>query len=171
MNATARAALTGGAEWLTQFIMSNSARYRLHESLGYQLSVAARLQERRLDEGLKGLGLTRITWCVLLAVGNENLLHPSEIAEFVGIDRTATSRALRQMEAAGMIARETGTDDRRMTSVKLTDLGCTLLARGTPLAQQNNAVMESHLTAKESVQLRQLLRKMREGEDVALPGL
>ncbi len=135
------------------------------------MSVAARLQERRLDEGLKALGLTRITWCVLLAVGNENLIHPSEIADFVGIDRTATSRALRQMEAAGMIARQTGADDRRMTAVHLTDLGRRLLQRGTPLAQANNAIMENRLSPQESAQLRQLLRQMREGEDVALPRL
>ena len=145
--------------------------YRLHQSLGYHLSVAARLQERRLDEGLKALGLTRITWCVLLAVGNEGLVHPSEIADFVGIDRTATSRALRQMEAAGMIARKTGANDRRMTAVRLTDRGCTLLQRGTPLAQANNAIMESRLSPQESARLLQLLRLMREGEEVALPRL
>ena len=52
--------------------MAERIKYRLQQSLGYQLSVASRLQERRLDDGLKELGLTRITWCVLLAVGNED---------------------------------------------------------------------------------------------------
>lgn len=151
--------------------MKQPDRYRLHQSLGYQLSVAARLQERRLDEGLKTLGLTRTMWCVLLAVGNEDLAHPSGIAEFVGIDRTATSRALRQMEAAGMIARKTGTDDRRMTTVRLTDRGGALLQQGTPLAEANNAMMANRLIPSENALLRQLLHKLREGEDVALPRL
>ena len=78
--------------------------YRLHNSLGYRLSRVARIQERRLDLGLRRIGLTRTTWCVLLAVGNEGLSQPSDIAEFIGIDRTATSRALRQMEADDLIA-------------------------------------------------------------------
>ncbi len=151
--------------------MTDRDRYRLHESLGYQLSVAARLQERRLDDGMKELGLTRITWCVLLAVGNEALTHPSEIAGFVGIDRTATSRALRQMESAGLIARQAGLGDRRMTTVHLTGKGADLLDSGTPLARANNAIMQDRLTPKETEILRRLLRKTHEGEDTALPRL
>ncbi|MBD3677617.1 MAG: MarR family transcriptional regulator [Rhodobacteraceae bacterium] len=146
-------------------------RYRLHQSLGYQLSVTSRIQERRLDEGLKELGLTRITWCVLLAVGNEDLEHPSAIAEFVGIDRTATSRALRQMEEDGLIARRTGTGDRRTTSVRLTDKGSRYLDRGTPLAESNNAILESKLTTSELAELRRLLKKVREGQEVPLTRL
>ena len=146
-------------------------KYRLHNSVGYQLSMAARIQERRLDEGLKTLGLTRQSWCVLLAVGNEGLIHPSEIAEFVGIDRTATSRMLRQMEAAKFIARTTGLGDRRMTSVKLTKIGREALAKGTPIAMSNNRVMAERLTSDEENELARLLRKVREGEDIPLSGI
>jgi len=151
--------------------MSEPNKYRLQESLGYQLSIASRLQERRLDEGLKPLGLTRITWCILLAVGNEDLLRPSEIAEFVGIDRTATSRALRKMEGDGMIARRGGTDDRRKKAVDLTDLGLDLLQRGTPLAQDNNTQTERNLDMNERAELYRLLSLIRTGDDLALSRL
>jgi DNA-binding MarR family transcriptional regulator len=147
--------------------------YRLHASLGYQLSLSARLQERRLEEGLRGLGLTRVTWCVLLAVGNEGLVHPSDIAGFVGVDRTVTSRALRQMEAAGLIERAAGSasghGDRRTTTVRLTDAGRDRLAQGTPLAEANNRAMEAHLTADEAAQLRRLLACVRKGDTRPLP--
>jgi len=149
--------------------MSNDAPYRLHASLGYQLSLTARIQEKRLEDGLRALGLTRILWCVLLAVGHEKLRHPSAIAEFVGIDRTATSRALRQMETAGLIARKSGTGDRRTTSVTLTATGRDLLAQGTPLAQDNNARMLARLTASELADLHRLLHKVRQGDTAALP--
>ncbi len=145
--------------------------YRLHASLGYHLSLAARLQERRLDDALKALGLTRITWCVLLAVGNEGLHQPSDIAAFVGIDRTATSRALRQMEAAGMIARGTGTGDGRTRSVALTDMGCDLLAKGTPMAERNNAIMEERLGTPDRDRLVTLLTRLTAGEDTPLTEL
>lgn len=143
-------------------------RYRLHASLGYNLSLAARLQERRLDEALKSIGLTRTTWCILLAVGNENLHQPSDIARFIGIDRTATSRALRQMQEAGLIERETGTDDRRTTTVSLTPEGRGLIAKGTPFAIGNNRVMRSKLTAREYDALVRLLGKLTEGEVAGL---
>ena len=142
--------------------------YRLHASLGYNLSLAARLQERRLDEALKALELTRTTWCVLLAVGNQGLQRPSEIARFVGIDRTATSRALRYMETAGLVARETGDTDRRTTRVTLTELGRQRIAEGTPLAIANNDAMRRKLSAAEHKQLVKLLSQLTEGENAEL---
>lgn len=144
--------------------------YRLHASLGFRLSRAARIQERRLDDGLKELGLTRTTWCILLAIGNEALVRPSEIAAFVGIDRTATSRALRQMEDARLIARKSGTGDGRTRSVGLTALGQTRLAEGTPLAIANNAAMSDRLSDAELAELKRLLDKLIEGQP-ALPKL
>lgn len=138
--------------------------YRLHASLGYHLSRAARVQERRLDDGLRTLGLTRTTWCILLAVGNEGLAQPSEIAEFVGVDRTATSRALRGMEEAGLIFRRSGDGDGRTTEVTLTQLGRDHLDRGTPMAVRNNAVMDARLAPGEAEELKRLLGKLFEGE-------
>ena len=67
--------------------------YRLHDSLGYQLSVTARLHKSRFDDMLKEMGLTRTTWCVLLAVCTEGLSRPSEIAGFIGIDRNLGQEA------------------------------------------------------------------------------
>lgn len=145
--------------------------YRLHTSLGYHLSLTSRMQERRLEEKLKVLGLTRITWAVLLGVGNEGLTQPSEIAGFVGIDRTATSRALRQMEEAGLIARASGTGDRRTTRVDLTDLGRERLVQGTPMAVESSEVMASRLSPDEHAELERLLEKLRGGEALALKSI
>lgn len=139
--------------------------YRLHASLLYQLTLTSRMQERRLDEGLKALGLTRISWCALLAVENEALSQPSEIAEFIGIDRTAMSRILRQMEATGLVARRPARGpDRRRTEVALTDAGRDLLWRATPVAEDNARHFLSKLPPEGREALRHLLACLREGE-------
>ncbi|WP_343079702.1 MarR family winged helix-turn-helix transcriptional regulator [Ostreiculturibacter nitratireducens] len=139
--------------------------YRLHSSLLYQLTLTSRLQERRLDEGLRALGLTRISWCALLAVGNEALTQPSAIAEFIGIDRTAMSRTLRQMEAQGLIERRAGAGrDRRQTEVALTETGQERLLRATPVAEENARHFLSKLPEGGAEQLRSLMACLREGE-------
>jgi DNA-binding MarR family transcriptional regulator len=148
--------------------MDTTGPYRLHASLGYHLSIAARQQERRLDEALKTIGLTRTTWCVLLAVGNEGLSQPSDIAGFVGIDRTATSRALRQMEADGLLARSSGTEDRRTRRVELTDKGRAAIIAATPFARANAATMAEQLDAGEQEALIRLLAKLRPADDAPL---
>lgn len=145
--------------------------YRLHESLGYRLSIASRLQERRLDDGLRALGLTRTTWCVLLAVGNEGLTQPSDIAQFVGIDRTATSRALRNLESDGLVTRASGSGDRRTRNVSLSAKGCAALSAGTPLARANGQAMFDRLGKEDHARLIELLDKLIEGETRALDRL
>lgn len=151
--------------------MEEDTAYRLHQSLGYHLSVAARQQERRLDEALRRLGLTRITWCILLATGNEGLTQPSEIAEFVGIDRTATSRALRGMEADGLLKRASGTEDRRTRRVVLTPKGRDLIAKGSVHARENAAHMSQALSGEEEAELKRLLIKLHAAGGGPLPGL
>ena len=151
--------------------MPNATSYQLHASLGYQLSLAARIQERRLEEQLKTLGLTRTAWCVLLAVGNEGLKQPSDIARFIGIGRTAASRALRQMEADGLVERDAGAGDGRTRSVELTALGSSRLAKGMPMARENNAVMEARLGDRGREDLIRLLRKTHAGDHASLSKL
>jgi MarR family transcriptional regulator for hemolysin len=147
--------------------MSVPTTYRLHEALGYRLTVAARRVERRFETALKTLGLTRITWCVLLAVGEEGHRHPSEIADFIGIDRTAASRALRGMEAEGLITRDDGRVDRRNTRVSLTDKGRERLARALPLAVASRNATEARLAPGDREALLTLLDKL--GADDAEP--
>lgn len=130
----------------------------------YQLTLTSRLQERRLEEGLRRLGLTRLSWCVLLAVEVEGCSQPSEIAQFIGIDRTATSRALRQMEAKGWLARHTGAADRRTTRVALTVEGAALLAKAVPIAEDNAQHFLAKLPPEGAAQLQSLMADLRTGE-------
>lgn len=145
-----------------------TVNYNLHSSIGYQLTLTARQQERRFEAGLKALGLSRVQWCVLLAAGNEGLHAPSAIARFIGIDRTATSRALGQMQAAGLITRDAGEADRRTTRVQLTDRGRDRLARANPLAEASRKATESRLCPDELVELTRLLAKLRGGDEPPL---
>lgn len=145
--------------------MTTRQPYRLHHAIGYQLTITARQQERRFEAALKALDLSRITWCVLLAVGDEGLCHPSDIAQFIGIDRTATSRALRKMEEDGLIQRDGGTEDRRTTRVSLTKLGQDKLAQSQPMAEANRNRTEAQLTPDELAELRRLLAKLRQDDD------
>lgn len=141
-----------------------SKPYHLHASLMYQLTLTARLQERRLEDGLRALGLTRLTWCILLAVHVEGYSQPSDIAQFIGIDRTATSRALKQMEQRSWVARSTGKDDRRTTRVELTAEGVDLLNRAVPVAEDNSQHFLSKLTAEETAALQHIMANLRLGE-------
>ncbi len=131
----------------------------------------ARQQESRLDSLLKSIGLTRISWCILLAVGNENLGKPSEIAGFVGIDRAATSRALQHLEKDGLLVRKSGLHDRRTRRTFLTHKGRALVQEGTPFARQNASILAARLTGGEHEELVRLLEKLLRNDEPPLDHL
>lgn len=140
-------------------------KYGLHDSIGHHISRSARIVERRVEESLRKHGLTRVGWCILLAVEEDGQKNPSEIAGFVGIDRTATSRALRQLESEGLISRAMGVEDRRTTEVSLTEEGRARMLKAMPLCSENMSHFASKLTASEEAQLKALLQRLTEGED------
>ncbi|SFR41828.1 MarR family winged helix-turn-helix transcriptional regulator [Litoreibacter janthinus] len=143
-------------------------RYALHDSIGYQATLTSRAFERRLEEGLRKLGLSRLGWCVLLAIGEEKRESPSEIASFIGVDRTATSRALKVMEANGLLTRAESHEDARRTDVALTPSGANLLTRAIAVARENSAHFNGKLRDDEKTKLSELLGKLRAGEDDSL---
>ena len=135
-------------------------KFGLQNSIGHHITRAARIVERRVEGSLREHGLTRVGWCILLAVQEEGLKNPSEIAHFIGIDRTATSRALRQLETEGLIGREMGREDRRTTEVTLTDHGRARMQEAMPICIENMEHFNAKLDADEGLELKRLLIKL-----------
>lgn len=135
-------------------------KFGLHDSVGHHITRTARIIERRVEGNLRRFGLTRVEWCVIVAVAEEGKKNPSEIADFVGIDRTATSRALRQLENNGLIDREMGRDDRRTTEVRLTAKGKAQFRAALPICTEVGHHFHSKLTLDELRTLKVLLSKL-----------
>jgi DNA-binding MarR family transcriptional regulator len=139
-------------------------KFSLIESLGYRISLVARMIERVFENQLSDLGITRGMWTVLLAVEQENYCKPSEIAEFVGIDRTAVSRLLRRLEEKGLVLRSDGEDDGRARAVAVTPSGRKILDAATQAAHETARWYKGKLTEEEQADLHALLDKLSEGE-------
>ena len=122
-------------------------KYRLHERLGYKVSRLARLMEAQLEDMISPYGITRVIWCILSGVGLENVRTPSELAEYVGIARSATSRALRSMEDMGLITRCGAERDGRGVEIVLTKKGMHVMEQCRPLVEQLNDHFATKLAA------------------------
>ncbi|MBF9046639.1 MarR family transcriptional regulator [Rhodobacterales bacterium LSUCC0031] len=135
-------------------------KFGLHDSVGHHISRTARIVERRVEGNLRRFGITRVEWCVIVAVAEEGKKNPSDIANFVGIDRTATSRALRALESNGLIARKMGRDDRRTTEVELTEKGLAQFNAALPMCRAAAQHFHAKLSIDELDVLRALLAKL-----------
>lgn len=144
--------------------MAKQKRFSLQQGLGYRLSLLASINSRKIETHLSKLGLTRLMWCVLLAIEEEGLTQPSEIAEFIGINRTAASRTLRQMNERKLINRLPGLDDGRNIVVTATDTGRAALDQAIPKARIVAQEIRSKLTPEELTVFEALVDKMLAGE-------
>lgn len=148
-----------------------TASYQLRDGLGYRVSRLARVMERDFEHRLSGLGITRLMWCVLPTVGLEGIERPSEIARHIGVDRTALSRVLRELEAKGLVRRDKDGSDGRSTRVALTEKGRSRLQMALPQSMGTTHHFSSKLSEKEAETFRCLVDKLLAGEEGALPGI
>jgi DNA-binding MarR family transcriptional regulator len=137
--------------------------YNLHQRLGYKLTLAAQVNNQILVNLLSELNLTRQTWCILVAVGEQDIHQPSAIADYIGIQRAAVSRTLKDMHNKQLVERINDPDNAKRTLVNLTPKGQDLLASSLPMTEHSTARMDEKLSHRERQELDRLLSKFLSG--------
>lgn len=94
---------------------------------GYRLLVqAARLLQRRQDEALAPLGLTRAAAIAMGGLAN-GPLNQEQLAAAIHVRSQTIGRVLERLYTAGLVTRTRHPRDRRQFIIGLTDAGRTLL--------------------------------------------
>lgn len=96
----------------------------LEEQFGFTLPLLARLYRRRMDEALKGYGLTKTAALPLqfLAQAESGMRHRA-LAALMNIEGPTLVRVIDQLVAAGYVERADDDKDRRGRIVRLTATG------------------------------------------------
>lgn len=124
--------------------------YELHKKLGYRVSRLSRIMQARLEERLAKHQLTRLTWCVLSGIGEEDVRSPSELADYVGVTRPAMSRLLRELEGRELVRRNNGHGrDGRAVQIELTKKGREVTTASRVCADAINSRFTSKLSSEQ----------------------
>ena len=91
------------------------------------LTLAARMVQRRQDDALAPLGLTRAAVIALEGLA-DGPLNQEQLAEVVHVQSQTLGRVLLRLEGTGHITRTRQAVDRRQFRVELTDAGAAALA-------------------------------------------
>ena len=93
----------------------------VERTLGWLFNDIHRLLAKAFESRIKGMGLTRSQWRVLLAVDRAPGGHTqTEIAELTAIEKAPLGKILDKLEEAGWIVRKNDPDDRRARLVYAT---------------------------------------------------
>lgn len=114
--------------------------------------IYARLQDR--------FGLSRPGFVILFSLSQQDGLVARDICLVTGLPKNSISRAVTELEAKGLIARDTVAEDRRAKPLNLTPRGRALLAQVVPLFRERQAAMLATLDEAEVAEFDRLVTKI-----------
>lgn len=132
----------------------------IHRSLGYWSSLVSRVMEAEFNKRLSGYEVTRVAWAVLGAITYDRISTPSELSDFLNIDRAAITRLLDKLESQDLVARNRKAGDRRSITLLVTPKGKALAAELLQISKSVNEQFTSGLSPEEAEQYIAIIRKM-----------
>jgi DNA-binding MarR family transcriptional regulator len=124
------------------------------------LALLHRQMMRRLESELAPLQLGPGRYLYLFSLYIQDGRRQQELADIIGVDKAAATRALARLEQSGYVSRREDTADRRATRVYLTAAGRDLRPMLESAAQACIEEMTATLDGSERQELRRLLAKM-----------
>ena len=103
---------------------------------------AARTLARRFDDAFRPLGLTNGQFSLLMALNRPQPPSIAPLADFLAMDRTTLTAALKPLERRGLIRIAVDPDDRRGRRITLSAQGRKLLAKAVPIWREHHAILD-----------------------------
>lgn len=122
---------------------------------------AARLMARRFDRLFAPLGLTNGQFSLLVALSGQWRPRIGELAEFLGMDSTTMTAAVKTLDKRGLVSLRPDEADARARRLALTDEGRDVVARAVPLWREEHAKVQADLVGEDPLALAQTLGQLR----------
>ncbi|UCC65554.1 MAG: MarR family transcriptional regulator [Anaerolineae bacterium] len=131
--------------------------FDLEDDLGFLIARTHRAMRRWLTSRLEAMGITFKQFRVLNALGEEENVSQTALAERLDMDKSSLARMLDRMEKAGLISRCADLADSRVNRVRLTRKGRHLQSRVTPQRDLGLSWATEGLTGGEVKELKRML--------------
>lgn len=125
----------------------------LESHTGYWLRLVSNHVSHAFRLKVEARGVTVAEWVVMRALFEDKDVHPSQLAETLGLTRGAVSKLVDRLEGKGFLARRSEKRDRRYQVVNLTASGRALVPGLAALADQNDREFFGHLGEAERTEL------------------
>lgn len=96
-------------------------------SIGYLLRCVTKLSTSRIEAAFEGSDISFTQWVVLMLVSTDTADTCTALARNMGHDSGAMTRLIDQLEQRGLVVRTRVEGDRRVSRLRVTDAGQTLL--------------------------------------------
>ncbi len=118
---------------------------------------AARRLARRFDRLFAPLGLTNGQFSMLVALSGQWRPRLGELADFLGMDSTTMTAAIKPLEKRGLVALQVDEADARIRRPGLTEEGRAVVAKAVPLWREEHAKVQAELVGQDAAALARIL--------------
>jgi DNA-binding MarR family transcriptional regulator len=132
----------------------------LPQLLGYQIRLAQRAVFADFAEAMGSEDISPGLFGMLVIIESNPGLKQTELARAAHLDRSSIVPVVDKLEARGLVARRTSSEDRRVNGLWLTEQGGALLRRLKRRVATHERRLMRNLTAQERAQLVELLGKI-----------
>lgn len=134
--------------------------FALTESTGYWLRRTYNAVSDNLQERFDEYDVTVAQWPVLYSLYQEVCTTPAELAEYLGLYRSAITRLLDRLEKKGLVKREIAPHDKRSVRINLTKKGLSLVPKLAEISRETNNQILSEFSNKEIIEIDNFLKKI-----------
>ncbi|WP_380873559.1 MarR family transcriptional regulator [Sphingomonas sp. DBB INV C78] len=106
---------------------------------------AARALARRFDDALRPVGLTSGQFSLMMSLNRPIPPSIKSVADFLAMDRTTLTAALKPLERRGLVNVTTDPADRRSRLLTLTVEGRAVLASAVPIWESTHGAIEDQV--------------------------
>ncbi len=137
-----------------------SAVSDLPDHLGYWLRLVSNHVSYAFARRLAARDVTVAEWAMMRALYGRKPMAPSRLAETMGMTRGAITKLADRLVVKGLVTRETGEEDRRTQTLRLTRKADTLVPELAAAADENDKEWFGRLRADERRDLERILKAM-----------
>ena len=119
---------------------------------------AARTLARRFDNAFLPYGITNQQFSMMMMLNNAGNPRLGAVADFLAMDRTSLTAALKTLEQRGFVVIARDEDDRRSKRISLTAAGGKTLKAAVPVWRSEHDKIESEMQGADPNALRAMLR-------------
>jgi len=134
--------------------------FQLHNSFTFWISRLASVMQEQFNKELDELDVTWPQWMVMNVLAHNLAETPAQIADNLGVDRSAVTRLVDRLEKKGLVNRLHDGLDRRSILVKLTKAGAAMVEELDSSAGEHQRKFLSQLPSTEYRAFKGNLQKM-----------
>jgi MarR family transcriptional regulator for hemolysin len=135
----------------------------LKSHIGYYMRSVSNAVSHTFARKLAAGEVTVAEWVILREMySNDEKTSPSTVAELTGLTRGAVSKLIDRLVNKGLVTRSESVGDRRYQEIRLTANAIKLVPKLSRIADENEEVFFSMLTASERKTLMKTLMKLAE---------